>query len=202
VSGDRQDDDLDLEGLDSVERERLSRVHELLLEAGPPSELPVGMATPALGATGTRTVLAPQKRRRLAGAFALAAALAAAAFAGGYVVGNQSGDGGKTVRVAAMSGANAHASLRVGEPDAGGNWPIDFAVTGLPKQTGKYAYYEIFVLRDGKPGYPCGGFRVENGGTTTKRFWVPYKVTDATKWVVTAVDKTHRWPGRTVMTMA
>jgi hypothetical protein len=199
--GDRFEDIVDLEGLDPVEQERLRRVHQLLVEAGPPAELPVSLATLAASVTEEKPIPLPQSRRRFAGAFALAAALAAAVFGGGYLVGNQHGGGGKAVRVAAMSGSNAHASLRVGAPDAGGNWPVDFTVSGLPKQTGKYSYYEVFVLYNGKPGYPCGGFRVLNG-STTKRFWVPYSVNGSTKWVVTAVDKTHGWPGRTVMTMA
>ena len=198
---DRFDDIVDLEGLDPVEQERLRRVHELLVEAGPPAELPVSLATLPAGATEAKTILFPQARRRFAGAFALAAALAAAVFGGGYLVGNQHGGGGKTVRVAAMSGSNALASVRIGAPDAGGNWPVDFTVSGLPKQAGEFSYYEVFVLYKGKPNYPCGGFRVLNG-TTTKRFWVPYSVDRSTKWVVTAVDKTHGWPGRTVMTMA
>ncbi len=201
MSGDRFDDIVDLEGLDRVEQERLRRVHELLVEAGPPPELPVNLARLAVGITEAKTILFPPVRRRFAGAFALAAALAAAAFGGGYVVGNQHGSGGKTVRVAAMSGSNALASLRVGAPDAGGNWPVDFTVNGLPKQAGTFAYYEVFVLYKGKPGYPCGGFRVLNG-TTKAHFSVPYTVDGETKWVVTAVDKTHSWPGRTVMTMA
>lgn len=197
----RFDDFVDLEGLDPAEQERLRRVHELLVEAGPPPELPAGLAALPAGVAGAKTIAFPQARRRFAGALALAAALAAAAFGGGYVIGNHDGGGGKIVRVAAMSGSNALASLRVGAPDAGGNWPVDFTVSGLPKQSGDFAYYEVFVLRNGKPGYPCGGFRVLNG-TTKLRFWVPYKVSGSTKWVVTAVDHTHPWPGRTVMTMA
>ncbi len=199
---DRFDDIVDTAGLDEGEQDRLQRVHELLTAAGPPPELPAGLATLPAGATEARVIRFPQtRRRRLVGGLVLAAALAAAAFGGGYVAGGQTGGGGDVVRVAAMSGSNAVASIRVGEPDSGGNWPVDFAVRGLPKQTGKYAYYEVFVLRNGKPGYPCGGFRVLDG-TTKLRFSVPYEVKASTAWVVTAIDSTHRWPGRTVMTMA
>lgn len=197
----RFEDFVDLEGLEPGEQERLRRVHELLVEAGPPPELSAALAALPAGLSGAKTIAFPQARRRFAGALALAAALAVAAFGGGYVVGNQHEGGGKTVRVAAMSGSNALASLRVGAPDAGGNWPVDFTVSGLSKQSDEFAYYEIFVLSNGKLGYPCGGFRVLNG-TTKLRFWVPYAVNGSTKWVVTAVDRTHNWPGRTVMTMA
>jgi hypothetical protein len=98
-----------------------------------------------------------------------------------------------------MTGGGAVAKLRVGSPDSGGNWPAEFTVRGLPASKGKYAYYEIFVLRHGKPGYPCAGFRVE-GGTTKVEFSVPYEVDGKTQWVVTSVNRTDRWPGRTVMT--
>jgi hypothetical protein len=101
-----------------------------------------------------------------------------------------------------MIGSNALASLRVGAPDSGGNWPIDFTVTGLTKDPGQYSYYEVFAIRNGKPVYPCGGFRVVNGSTLSKRFWVPYAITTSTKWIVTEVNEDHAWPGRTVMTMA
>ena len=43
--GDRFEDIVDLEGLDPVEQERLRGVHQLLVEAGPPPELPVSLAT-------------------------------------------------------------------------------------------------------------------------------------------------------------
>ena len=143
----------------------------------------------------------PQARRRIAGALALAATLAAAAFGGGYLVGHRSDGTGAVVRVAALQGSNAVASIQVRVPDAGGNWPVDFSETGLPKQTETYAYYEVFVVHNGKPGYPCGGFRVLSGAATL-HFSVPYEVNASTAWVVMAIDATHRWPGRVAMTMA
>ena len=191
-----------VEGLDASEQERLRQVHDLLVEAGPPPELSLRLAKLPAHVTEAKTFRFKRGRRRFGGAIALAAALAAAAFGGGYLAGAHHGGGPKTVRVAAMTGSNALASLRVGAPDSGGNWPIDFTVKGLPRDSGQDSYYEVFVLQNGKPTYPCGGFRVVTGATTTARFWVPYAVTAGTKWVVTEVDKTDGWPGRTVMTMA
>lgn len=189
--------------LDPTERDRLRRVHELLVDAGPPPELPASLESlPAgVGTTGT-TIAFPRARRRAAAAIAIAAALAAAAFGGGYLVGDRGGSpsAAKPVRVAKMSGSNASATLRVDAPEAGGNWPVKFSVSGLPRQSGKYAYYEIFVISKGKLVYPCAGFRARAGATTTVTFNVPYRVTGKTRWVVTAVDKQHRWPGRIVMT--
>jgi len=190
---------VDVEGLAPEERERLRRVHELLLEAGPPPELPGSLARPPAGMTRPR-VLAFPARRRLAAGLALAAALAAAAFGGGYAVGHHGGGGAATVRVAALSGHAAFASLRVSEPDRGGNWPIELRVSGLPRLTGRRSYYELFVSENGKPGFPCGGFKVRTASPSIVRFTVPYAVDDTTRWVLTAVDRASPWPGRVVMT--
>ena len=189
---------VDVEGLDAAEQARLRRVHELLLEAGPPPVLP-GSLERAPAATHRR-VLAFPARRRLAAGLALAAALAAAAFGGGYVVGHGSGGGSGTVRVAALSGHDAVASLTVSKPDGGGNWPIELRVSGLPRLEGRRSYYELFVSEHGKPGFPCGGFKVSATSPATVRFSVPYRVEDSTRWVLTAVDEAHPWPGRVLMT--
>src|SRR5581483_6004511 len=110
------------------------------------------------------------------------------------------GSGGSTVRVAALSGSGALASLRVGRADTGGNWPVSLRVSGLPRLTGAQSYYELFVSRNGKPGLPCGGFDVDASGSTTVTFTVPYEIEDTTRWVLTAVGPADRWPGRVVMT--
>jgi hypothetical protein len=72
-------------------------------------------------------------------------------------------------------------------------------VTGLPVLGKHGGYYELFTWRHGKPGYPCGGFKVENG-TTSVHLTVPYAFKPGTKLVVTVVEhgKTE-WPGRVVM---
>jgi hypothetical protein len=192
------EDFVDVEGLDPDERDRLRRVHELLLEAGPPPDLSASLSKLPADVTRARVIAFPA-RRRVAAALAFAAALGAAAFGGGYLVGNDSGGGG-TVRVAAMTGRNALGSVTVGAADSGGNWPIQFQTSGLPKLPGKESYYELFVVKNGKPGFPCGGFKVEGPGKTSVRFTVPYEVTGTTRWVLTAVDPADRWPGRVVMT--
>ena len=193
------EDFVDVEGLDPDERERLRRVHQLLLEAGPPPELPLSLEQPPAGTAPARlTVL--RTRRRLVAGFALAAALAAAAFGGGYVVGHHGGAGGSTVRVAALSGNDAVASLRVGRPDSGGNWPLELRVSGLPRLAGENSYYELFVVANGKPSFPCGGFKVHATAPATVDFSVPYEVESGTRWVLTRIDHADPWPGRVVMT--
>jgi hypothetical protein len=188
------------EGMEPAERDRLRTVHDLLVEAGPPAELPPALASmPELEAA--RTIPFPRRRRRVAAVLVLAAALAAAVFGGGYLLGDRDTGSGtlEPVRAVTMKGTGAVASLRVNAPDEGGNWPVEFEVQGLPNSKGKYSYYEIFVLRRGKPGYPCAGFRV-SGQTAEVSFSVPYEVKDTTRWVVTIVDRDHEWPGRVVMT--
>jgi len=190
-----------VEGLEPGERDRLRGVHEALVEAGPPAEFPESLATlPESVGAPAEVVPLHRNRRRVAVGALIAAALAAATFGGGYILGHGGGESALApVRDVTMSGNGAVARLQVGSPDSGGNWPAKFTVSGLPASKGKYAYYEIFVLRRGKPGYPCAGFRVD-GSTTNVEFTVPYEVKGTTRWVVTTVDHTNHWPGRIVMT--
>ncbi|HSP73025.1 MAG TPA: hypothetical protein VLN26_11685, partial [Gaiellaceae bacterium] len=75
------------DGLGPEEEAQLRRVHELLLAAGPPPELPPALAEPP-AERGAKVIGFPV-RRRLGVAVVLAAALAAAAFGGGYFVGDR-----------------------------------------------------------------------------------------------------------------
>lgn len=189
---------LDLEGVPADEQQQLRRVHDLLVEAGPPAEL-----TPALEQAPVipdADVIGFRRRRRGVAALAIAATIAAVAFGAGYVTGDHGGTGSAAAsRVVTFKGSNAVGSLQVGHRDSAGNWPIDFHVTGLPVLKKKYAYYELFVVLRGKPTLPCGGFNVGDG-TTSVHFDVPYKIKSTTTWVVTAIDHDHHWPGRTVLT--
>lgn len=170
------------EGLDPAERERLRGVHELLLAAGPPPELPSALArlAPEESRVGVRPFPVLTRRRSVA-ALALAATIAVAAV-GGYLLGNGSRTPFKTVRVVSMQGHDSFASVRVGPNDGNGNWPLEMSVSGLPKLTGKQ-YYELMLTQDGKPTYPCGRF-VMRGHATTLYWTVPYKITGASRWVV------------------
>ena len=184
---------VDVEGLSPAERERLERVHALLLAAGPPPELTAAIARPP-----AQVIQFPVWRRQpLVAAVAAAVAVGGAAFGGGYVVGNDNGM--KTAQVMSLRGqANQFASLRIGAPDQVGNSPMILTVTGLPK-LGAHAYYELFTWRHGKPSYPCGGFRMLDG-TTSVHLTVPYELKTGTKLVVTMVERGKvAWPGRVVM---
>ena len=199
----RLDDLVDIGGLTEGERQRLRSVHDLLVAAGPPPELPSELQQPPKpGASDDTVVPLPTRRDRRTVWALIAAAIAVACFGGGYAFGDQlqSGDD-QVVRVVQMQGLGqtAHGSVSLGAVEPGGNWPIELKVTGLPKQSER-AYYELFVWRNGKPGYPCGGFKMRDG-TTTVRFTVPYELTSSTKLVVTAIERGKSpWPGRVVMT--
>jgi hypothetical protein len=181
------------DGLDPIERERLRNVHELLLSAGPPPELPSTLARLAATSTDAQVISFPSRARSRGAAALVLAATIAAALVGGYLLGDHGQSGFKTVRVVSMQGQNSSASIRVGPSDGNGNWPLELAVTGLPKLTGERAYYELMLTQNGKPTYPCGRFLIK-GRSTTLDFTVPYKVTSASNWVVMVL--TPR-PGRT-----
>ena len=187
---------VDVEGLTPAERTRLERVHELLLEAGPPAALPSGLEHPPAQVIPFR----PSRRRRGFVALLAAAILVGAAFAGGYLSG-RGGGGMHVVREVSLQGsgaARAFASLQVGSRYESGNWPIVMTVRGLRQQPNERAYYLLLLWRDGKPAGVCGAFRV-GGGVTKLHFDVPYKITASTHWVVTAVEPGTRYPGTVIM---
>src|SRR5262249_29227998 len=122
---------------------------------------------------------------------------------GGYALGDHFGSSSTSViRVVPLEGSGARASVSLNTVQPGGNWPMQLTVSGLPKQTSKRAYYELFVWRNGKPGFPCVGFKMAHGETTV-HFTVPYELKPGTELVVTAIEPGKAsWPGRVVMRTA
>ena len=194
---------VDLTGLSPEERARLLRVHELLVAAGPPADLPSALATPPEELDGADVVPLTARRRRPVAALLIAATVAAACFGGGYLLASQAQRTGAihVVRVVSMQGVqqDSFASLRVGSSDANGNWPIQLTVSGLPALRQKERYY-LMVWQDGKPVMFCGTFLVAGHGPTTVTFNIAYKITDATQWVVTQMAPGVKFPGHVVMT--
>jgi hypothetical protein len=192
---------IDLDDVSAEERDRLQRVHELLLQAGPPVELPPELDKP-VGAPEAEVIpfpLLPQ--RRVGAAVLLAAAVAAATFVGGFVWGHAKAKPASLAaeRIVSMHGQGALAVLKVGNRDSGGNWPMEMSVSGLPEQTTRTAYYELWLTRKGEPMLPCGTFRV-NSKTTTVRLSVPYSFKHVSGWVVTVQSPGAPEPGRVVLT--
>src|SRR5438067_2101835 len=163
------------EDVPGAERERLRRVHDLLVAAGPPPELsPALEHPPEVG--GSRVV--SLARRRRGAVLLLAAAIAAAVFGVGFLTGAVThGSGSETIGLPiAMHGTraapNALASIRFEQIDAAGNWPMRLTVQGLPKLP-KDGYYELYVTRNGHIAGTCGTFRV-GGDRTVVRLNAPY----------------------------
>ena len=179
------------------------RVHELLVAAGPPAELPTDLARVPSDVGGAKVIAFP-RRRRTAAAILVAAAVAVACFSGGYVLANQahhSSTAIHAVRVVGLSGEqNSLASLRVGAADSNGNWPVQLTVSGLPQLHGADSHYLLMLTQNGKPTWVCGMFKVGEDGATTVTFSVPYRITGQTKWAVTEMTKGTQFPGHVVMT--
>jgi hypothetical protein len=180
-------DIVDTEGLAPEEAERLRRVHELLVEAGPPPDLPPALEHPADPEEAQVVDFPLLPPRRWAVAAVAAAALALVALGGGYVLGHSHAKPAAFAarRVVPMQGKSALAVLRIGHADQAGNWPMELFVSGLPTQKNPQAYYELWLTKRGKPVAPCGSFRV-NARNTTVHLSVPYTFSHFDGWVVTA----------------
>ena len=183
------------------ERDRLRHVHELLLEAGPPPEL-----TPKLRkAPGTGGVVHFQRRSvKRRGLLLLAAAVSiVAVFAAGYAVSSNRHNENTAkglVQTLVLKGTrlapSARATLEVWKP-RDGNWPMTLSVTGLRKLPA-HNYYEVYLVRDGKPWGSCGTFRVASSSQAlTLTLNAPYKLRTGDTWVVTRPAPHGAEPGQT-----
>jgi hypothetical protein len=161
-------DDLIGDVVAPAERERLRRAHEALLVAGPPPELPAGLAQPPPVARRPRPVLL------------LAAALAvAAAFLGGWFAGGAGGaDPDFSLAMQGTGAARAAtATLDVYAIDEAGNWPMKMRISGLPD-----GRYELVLTQAGSPVVSCGVFLVH--GKTVASLNAPYKLRQYDGWAV------------------
>jgi hypothetical protein len=167
-------DDLVGTDLEPAERERLRRVHDLLVAVGPPPELPVGLERPRVRAFPRRRAI-----------IVLAAALALAGFGAGWLArGGESFD----VRLAVpMHGTRdapaASGLLKIGFPDDHGNWQMLVEVRGL-RPLPKGGYYHLLLTRNGKPVAECGTFNVSAKGETTVLLGASYRLKNFDGWAV------------------
>jgi hypothetical protein len=170
------------------EEARLQRVHELLVAAGPPPELPPALERAPIPGTEREARVIGLPARHRGRVLTLAAGLAAAMLLVGYVFGVRHGGGFNTdfsVNMSATPAApSAAGTIDVGPIQDGGNWPLRVRVNGLPQQP-KGAYYELFLTRRGKALASCGTFRVHTG-TTEVRLNAPYDFRHYDGWIVTA----------------
>jgi hypothetical protein len=172
------------EDLPEEERARLERVHELLVAAGPPPELPPSLTTPQTEPPELAVAFLP--RRRLGAVLALAAAVALVAFLGGFLAGRTGDHFTKRVEVPMHGTAlarGASATIQIGALDKSGNWPLKLIVRGL-RSLPKGAYYEMYLTRRGHPVATCGTFTVAQP-TASVRLNAPYHLRLYDGWVVT-----------------
>ncbi len=166
--------------LEPTERARLLRVHEMLLEAGPPPELTPHLSAPPQ-APPRATVIALPRRRRGA-VLLIAAAFALAVFGAGWLGGAHRG-AAHVARTITMTGpAGAHASLAVLRADRAGNWPMVMKVSGLAALPAGQTY-ALWLTRHGELEASCGTFTVGKG-TTTVDLNAPYKLKEYDGWIV------------------
>jgi len=171
-------DELVGEVADPGERERLRRVHELLLSVDPPPELAPAPPLPV-------AVLPARPRGRVLAL--LAAALAAVAFGAGWLGGARSDDVALE-RVISMAGVGegrgGFASIELMHEDGAGNWPMRVLVRGLEPSRSRSDFYELWLTKKGEPADSCGRFIVEPG-LTKVTLTVPYALREYDGWIVT-----------------
>ena len=171
--------------LPAAERERLRRVHELLLAVGPPPEVEPGLQAPPR--EGPVPLLPRRRRTALA---LIAAALALAVFGTGYLVGNRTAEPARE-RLLTMTGvgdaSEARGSIELLAQDEAGNWPMLVRVRGLEPSADRRDYYELWLTKDGELAAPCGRFTVHDG-VTEVTLSVPYGLRGYDGWVVTRGD--------------
>jgi hypothetical protein len=185
------------------ERERLRRVHELLVEAGPPAELSPALASAAPPVQAAAPAeddreLSWLPRRRLGAALVLVGAVLAATFGLGYLVGGSESDGGGetagveiSLTAPLTSAGPASGVVNVGRRDADGNWPLILTVRGLPALTGG-DYYTLALAKRGKPIVTCGTFNVADRDQRTLRMLAAYNLKSFDGWIVTRWDADTR----------
>ena len=187
-----------------AERQRLQHVHELLLEAGPPPEL-----SPELEQGPNLSMTMGKKRRGVVKHRAMvllaAAIVVLMIFIGGYVA---SQGGGKSSTPPVFSQAlhgtklapNAEATLEVWN-SSNGNWPMTLTAVNLPKLP-PHTFYEVYLVRHGKPWGSCGTFRVTSAnsqGAVRVTLTAPYSLKKGDSWVVTRPGQNGADPGPTVL---
>ncbi len=131
---------IELAGLGPDEQSRLRRVHELLVAAGPPAELPRALLPSRPELRARQRVRRPRSCRSPPGGggapLLAAAAVAAACFGSGYLIADQTHRAAvSVVQVVSLQGSSerdSFASLSVGSADPGGNLPLQLTVSGLP----------------------------------------------------------------------
>jgi len=189
-----------MEGASPDEEARLRRMHELLVAAGPPPELPPSLEkAPVIRRERERVrrpALTTLPRRRLGAVLVAAAGIAAAAFFVGYLAGNVGSSGAPPVTNIAMrptAAAPQTAAAIIALEKTGGetNVPMTLTVSGL-KKLPKGGYYELWLTREGTSGgkttqkliVSCGTF-LQSSDRVEVKMNAPYTLDSQPGWVIT-----------------
>jgi hypothetical protein len=191
-----------MEGVENPEeRDRLRRVHELLVASGPPPELSAALASPQspLAEDDVQDEWLPH--RRLGAGLLVGFAALAAAFGIGYLVGDREPAGrptadpapaGQVISLRPSDQNNtAGASIRLGRRGTDGNWPMTLTVRGLDHLSAGN-YYALALTKKGRPVVTCGTFNVSPSGATTIRMIAAYELKNFDGWVITHYDHASR----------
>jgi Anti-sigma-K factor rskA len=171
-------DDLIGPEVSGEERERLRRVHDLLVSVPAPPDV-------SRSAAPDPHVVPLRRSRRRGAVLALAAALAVgAAFTIGLVLATDTDP--NVDRVIAMSGAGgATASLEVYDIDEAGNWPMLLDVRGLEPAAGG-GRFELWLTKNGEPAALCGSFLTDENGRAVVPMNAPWRFDEFDGWAVVA----------------
>jgi hypothetical protein len=196
---DKPDFDAFVEGMPPEERERLRRVHDLLVAAGPPPELPPALAKPPPEREERERTpfLTTLPRRRLGAVVTAAIGVAAAGFGIGYLAGAGNDNASRaefvtvfTLEMKPTSAARegAAAVLRIGKKEEGGNIPLAVSASGLdPVPEG--GYYELWLTKKvgkrQKREVSCGTF-IASDRDLSVRLNAPYTLEPGFNgWIIT-----------------
>ncbi len=174
----------DVVAADDPDRPRLQQVHDLLVAAGAPPELPPSLLG-APAAPKSSSITFPRRRYTTIAAVAVAATVLVGI---GYTIGGRHGPE-KPVKTIAMRGnAGASASIALLAPDKAGNWPMRLEIEGLPAlPSGKS--YTLWLTNGGRLAASCGSFVVADG-TTRVPLNAPYKLGQFDNWVIVRTGTT------------
>ena len=161
----------------------LRQVHNLLLSADPPPELPK-----------PRRKKAPRRRPAFARSWAAAAfgfAAVLASLTAGLAIGRTFGHSGEAHQAFSRTmhgigtAAAASAVIKVGSQDASGNRTLRMAVHSLPSR--RHGYYTLYLTEKGKPLVACGVFRTGITGNANVSMNAPADLAEYDGWIVSAV---------------
>lgn len=183
-----------MEGASPDEEARLRRVHDLLVAAGAPPELPPSLEQPPVIKRERPPALTTLPRRRLGAVLVAAAGIAAAAFFAGYVIAdNGSGPTSDVVSIPMRPTAAARGSAAVLAVQRGSdtNVPMTLTVSNL-RHLPRGGYYELWLTRkvrkDGKTTQKmivsCGTF-LQSADRVEVKMNAPYTLDKQAGWVIT-----------------